>query len=148
MNHKTLLFAALAIIVAACTPKSDMDKYIDDLMGRMTLQEKIGQLNLHTMTGLITGAKLSDDDANVKALQEGKLGGVFGSGDLKTLRLMQEIAVESGAKIPLITGMDVIHGYQTVFPIPLALSTSWNPDLIESGFQEVERASGIGNTVW
>ena len=148
MNHKTLLLAALAIIVAACTPKSDMDKYIDDLMGRMTLQEKIGQLNLHTMTSLITGAKLSDDDANVKAIQAGQLGGVFGSGDMKALRMMQEIAVESGAKIPLITGMDVIHGYQTVFPIPLALSTSWNPDLIESVARTAAKEASASGINW
>ena len=132
MKHKAILFAVLALVAAACAPKSDMDKYIDDLMGRMTLQEKIGQLNLHTMPGLVTGAKLSDDDANVKALQAGQLGGVFGSSNMEAIRQMQEIAVSSGSRIPLITGMDVIHGFQTVFPIPLALSTSWNPDLIES----------------
>ena len=145
MNHKTLLFAALALVAAACTPKSDMDKYIDDLMGRMTLQEKIGQLNLHTMPGLVTGAKLSSDDANVKALQAGQLGGVFGSSNTEAIRQMQEIAVSSGSKIPLITGMDVIHGFQTVFPIPLALSTSWNTDLIESvARMAAKEASAMG----
>ncbi|MBO6062530.1 MAG: beta-glucosidase, partial [Bacteroidales bacterium] len=96
MNHKTLLLAGLALVVAACAPKSEMDKYIDDLMGRMTLQEKIGQLNLHTMPGLVTGAKLSSDDANVKALQAGQLGGVFGSSNTEAIRQMQEIAVSSG----------------------------------------------------
>ena len=145
MNHKTLLLAALALVVAACVPKSDMDKYIDDLMGRMTVQEKIGQLNLHTMPGLVTGAKLSSDDANVKALKAGQLGGVFGSSNTEAIRQMQEIAVSSGAGIPLITGMDVIHGFQTVFPIPLALSTSWNPDLIESvARMAAKEASAMG----
>ena len=145
MNHKTLLLAGLALVVAACAPKSEMDKYIDDLMGRMTLQEKIGQLNLHTMPGLVTGAKLSSDDANVKALQAGQLGGVFGSSNTEAIRQMQEIAVSSGSKIPLITGMDVIHGFQTVFPIPLALSTSWNPDLIESvARMAAKEASAMG----
>lgn len=145
MNHKTLLLAGLALVVAACAPKSEMDKYIDDLMGRMTLQEKIGQLNLHTMPGLVTGAKLSSDDANVKAIQAGQLGGVFGSSNTEAIRQMQEIAVSSGSKIPLITGMDVIHGFQTVFPIPLALSTSWNPDLIESvARMAAKEASAMG----
>ena len=145
MNHKTLLLAGLALVVAACAPKSEMDKYIDDLMGRMTLQEKIGQLNLHTMPGLVTGAKLSSDDANVKALQAGQLGGVFGSSNTEAIRQMQEIAVSSGSKIPLITGMDVIHGFQTVFPIPLALSTSWNTDLIESvARMAAKEASAMG----
>ena len=109
---RILLLAVL--LLAACTPKSDMDKYIDGMMGRMTLEQKLGQLNLHAVNGLVTGAKLSDDDANVKALQAGQLGGVFGSGNLAYLRQMQEIAVSSGAGIPLFTVMDVIHGFQTV----------------------------------
>ena len=145
MSHRTLLLAGLALVVAACAPKSEMDKYIDDLMGKMTVQEKIGQLNLHTMPGLVTGAKLSDDDDNVKALQAGQLGGVFGSSNTEAIRQMQEIAVSSGSKIPLITGMDVIHGFQTVFPIPLALSTSWNTDLIESvARMAAKEASAMG----
>ena len=145
MNHKTLILAVLGLITAACTPKSEMDKYIDDLMGHMTLEQKLGQLNLHSVSGNLTGSKQIDDDANVKALQAGRLGGVFGSGDVKYLRMMQEIAVENGAKIPLITGMDVIHGFQTVFPIPLALSTSWNPDLIESVARTAAKeASALG----
>ena len=126
---RILLLAGL--LLAACAPKSDMDKYIDGLMGRMTLEQKLGQLNLHSASGFVAGAKLNDEDANVQAVRDGKLGGIFGSSDVEFLRQMQQIALESGAGIPLITGMDVIHGFQTVFPIPLALSTSWNPDLIE-----------------
>ena len=148
MKHTTLLLAVLALVAAACAPKSDMDKYIDSLMGRMTLQQKIGQLNLHSVNGLVTGAKLSDDDTNVKALKAGQLGGVFGSGDVEYLRMMQEIAVENGAKIPLITGMDVIHGFQTVFPIPLALSTSWNPDLIESVARTAAKEASASGINW
>ena len=126
---RILLLAGL--LLAACAPKSDMDKYIDSLMGRMTLEQKLGQLNLHSASGFVAGSKLNDEDANVQAVRDGKLGGIFGSSDVEYLRQMQQIALESGAGIPLITGMDVIHGFQTVFPIPLALSTSWNPDLIE-----------------
>ena len=126
---RILLLAGL--LLAACTPKSDMDKYIDSLMGRMTLEQKLGQLNLHSASGFISGQKLNDEDANVQAIREGKLGGIFGSQDVEYLRQIQQLALDSGAGIPLITGMDVIHGFQTVFPIPLGLSTSWDPDLIE-----------------
>ncbi len=108
-----------------------MDRFIDDLMDRMTLEQKIGQLNLHSVSGSLTGMKLSDDDANLQAIRDGRLGGLYGSGDVQYLRLMQEEALKAGAGIPLIFGQDVIHGYQTIFPIPLALSTSWNMDLIE-----------------
>ena len=118
-------------LVAGCTAKSPMDRYIDDLMGRMTLEQKMGQLNLHSVSGSLTGMKLSDDDANLQAVREGKMGALYGSGDVLYLRLMQEEALKSGAGIPLMFGQDVIHGMQTIFPIPLAQSTSWNMDLIE-----------------
>ena len=144
---KRLLLLA-GLFLAACAPKSDMDKYIDSLMGRMTLEQKLGQLNLHAVNGLVTGAKLSDDDANVKALQAGQLGGVFGSGDLAYLRQMQDIAVSSGAGIPLITGMDVIHGFQTIYPIPLALSTSWNMDLVESVARMAAKEASASGINW
>ena len=144
---KRLLLLA-GLFLAACAPKSDMDKYIDSLMGRMTLEQKLGQLNLHAVNGLVTGAKLSDDDANVKALQAGQLGGVFGSGDLAYLLQMQDIAVSSGAGIPLITGMDVIHGFQTIYPIPLALSTSWNMDLVESVARMAAKEASASGINW
>ena len=108
-----------------------MDRFIDDLMDRMTLEQKIGQLNLHSVSGSLTGMKLSDDDANLQAVREGKMGALYGSGNVHYLKLMQEEALKSGAGIPLMFGQDVIHGYQTIFPVPLALSTSWNLDLIE-----------------
>ena len=145
---KRFLLLAALILTAACTQKSDMDKYIDSLMGRMTLEQKLGQLNLHAVNGLVTGAKLSDDDANVKALHAGQLGGVFGSGNLAYLRQMQDIAVSSGAGIPLITGMDVIHGFQTVYPIPLALSTSWNMDLIENVARMAAKEASASGINW
>ncbi len=130
MNMKTLTVAAI-FFVTACTPKSGMDKYIDDLMSRMTLEQKIGQLNLHSAPGFISAEKVTEEDENAKLLRQGLLGGIYGSGDPELLRQCQEIALSSGAGIPLIFGMDVIHGHETVFPVPLALSTSWNPELVE-----------------
>lgn len=130
MNLKNIAIA-VALIVAACSPKSDMDKYIDDLMSRMTLEQKIGQLNLHSAPGFISAERVTEEDENTKLLRQGLLGGVYGSGNQELLRRCQEIALESGAGIPLIFGMDVIHGHETVFPVPLGLSTSWNMDLIE-----------------
>ncbi len=132
MNVKTTTFAlAVVLFAAACTPKSDMDRYIDDLMSRMTLQQKIGQLNLHSAPGFISAEKVTEEDENAKLLRQGLLGGIYGSGNPELLRQCQEIALSSGAGIPLIFGMDVIHGHETVFPVPLALSSSWNPSLVE-----------------
>ena len=130
MNIKTITIAAV-LFATACTPKSSMDKYIDDLMSRMTLEQKIGQLNLHSAPGFISAEKVTEEDENAKLLRQGLLGGIYGSGNPELLRQYQEIALESGAGIPLIFGLDVIHGHETVFPVPLALSTSWNPSLVE-----------------
>ncbi len=132
MNLKNITLALAATLsVAACAPKSDMDKYIDDLMSRMTLEQKIGQLNLHSAPGFISAIRVTEEDENVKLLRAGQLGGLYGTGNTEYIRDIQKIALESGAGIPLIIGMDVIHGFQTVFPVPLALSTSWNMDLVE-----------------
>ena len=122
---------ALAMLVCCCAPKSEMDRYIDNLMSRMTLDQKIGQLNLHSAPGFISAERVTEEDENTKMLREGMLGGIYGSGNFNLLKRAQEIALESGAGIPLIFGMDVIHGHETVFPIPLAMSASWNIDKIE-----------------
>ena len=105
--------------------------FVKDLVSRMTLDQKIGQLNLQSAPGFISAEKVMEEDGNIKLLRQGMLGGIYGSGNPELLRQCQEIALESGAGIPLIFGMDVIHGHETVFPVPLALSTSWNMDLIE-----------------
>ena len=112
--------------------KSDpiMDKFIDDLMSKMTLEEKIGQLNLPSMDDFVTGqAKSSNVGQKVR---DGKSGGLFNVKGVDKIRELQRIAVEeSRLKIPLIFGMDVIHGYESTFPIPLGMASSWDLDLIQ-----------------
>lgn len=105
-----------------------MDAFINDLMGRMTLDDKIGQMNLSGggVPGVLSGSEGADE-----TIRRGWLGAT-GFSDLEGLRRLQKIAVEeSPAKIPLLIGVDVIHGYKTIFPIPLALSCSWDSTLIE-----------------
>ena len=125
-----------------------MDRYIDGLMSRMTLEQKIGQLNLHSAPGFISAEKVMDNDENVKLLREGLLGGIYGSSNPVVMRQYQDIALESGAGIPLIFGMDVIHGHQTVFPIPLGLSTSWNMELIEKTARMAAREASASGINW
>jgi len=116
-------------ITRAQTP-SDMNAFIADLMGKMTLDEKIGQLNLPTGGEATTGSVVSSDlESKIKA---GQVGGVFSLTTPERVRKTQELAVnQSRLKIPLIFGQDVIHGYKTLFPIPLGLSATWDLDLIE-----------------
>jgi beta-glucosidase len=113
------------------TENAGMKSFMDALMKKMTLDEKIGQLNLLTPGGgVATGAVVSNDVG--KKIKEGKVGGLFGITGVEKIKVAQEMAVnQSRLKIPLIFGSDIIHGYKTIFPIPLGLSSSWDMPLIE-----------------
>ena len=123
-----LVFGALG---ANAVDKAKMNQFVDNLMSQMTLQEKIGQLNLPVTGEIVTGtAKSSDIAGKIKA---GQVGGLFNLKGVDKIKEVQRIAVEqSRLHIPLIFGMDVIHGYETVFPIPFALSMSWDMDAIRN----------------
>lgn len=127
-----LLFSTtIAISSAQTTPTNPkMNTFITGLMAKMTLDEKLGQLNLPVSGDITTGQASSSDIA--KKIKEGKVGGLFNIKTVEKIREIQRIAVEnSRLKIPLLFGMDVIHGYQTVFPIPLGLSCSWDMQAVE-----------------
>lgn len=107
-----------------------MNQFVNSLMKKMTLEEKIGQLNLPGSGDIVTGQAANSDIA--KKIREGNVGGLFNIRSVAKIRDVQKVAVEqTRLKIPMLFGMDVIHGYQTVFPIPLALSCTWDMDLIE-----------------
>ena len=109
---------------------SERDHFIDSLMKLMTLEEKIGQLNLPSVGFDITGPLLSTDVEG--KIKKGLVGGVFNTYTPIAVRKLQEIAVnETRLKIPLLFGYDVIHGHRTIFPIPLGLAASWDMQLIE-----------------
>ena len=131
MKKFMLAIAWLASWTTASAQQDKMDKYIDNLMARMTLQEKIGQMNLISVGDINTGAPV-DSEAGSLA-KDGKLGAVLNLKGVDKIRALQQVAVEqSRLGIPLIVGLDVVHGYETVFPIPLALSCSWDVDAVES----------------
>lgn len=149
MNNLFRILACASLLAAAsCAPKSAMDKYIDSLMDRMTVGQKIGQLNLHSVAGFISAPRVTEEDENVKLLREGMLGGMYGTADVEYLTEMQKIALESGAGIPLIFGMDVIHGHETIMPVPLALSTSWNMELIEKTARTAAKEATASGLNW
>lgn len=129
---RTTLFLAGVLAAAASYASSDskMDRFIDELMGRMTLQEKLGQINLPPSDDIVTG---QPQNSNIgTAIVAGAAGGTFNIKGAEKILDLQRLAVEkSRLHIPLIIGMDVIHGYETVFPIPLAMSCSWDMDAIE-----------------
>jgi len=124
------LLLSAALIPKEGMAQSRMDRFIDSLMARMTLDEKIGQLNLPVSGDIVTGQAGSSDIG--RKVREGKVGGLFNIKGVEKIRAIQEIAVkESRLHIPLLFGMDVIHGYQTVFPIPLGLTATWDMALVE-----------------
>ena len=102
-------------------PLKPMNEFVSELMGKMTVQEKIGQLNLLPSGDIQTG--ISDNSSVSEAIRQGRLGAILNLKGVDNILKVQKMAVEeSRLGIPLIFGMDVIHGYETIFPIPLALA--------------------------
>lgn len=124
-------FAAQSVFANTATQNADMKTFIDELMSRMTLEEKIGQLNLVPIGLKVTGPDITQ---NVdQKIRQGLVGGVFNTYTPSAVKQLQDIAVkETRLKIPLLFGFDVIHGHRTIFPMPLALSASWNLPMIEN----------------
>ena len=121
-------FLSTAAIQAQKSPQ-DMDRFIDALMKKMTVEEKIGQLNLPVSGEIVTGQAQNSDVA--KKIEQGLVGGLLNLKGVEKIRDVQKLAIEkSRLGIPLIFGMDVVHGYETIFPIPLGLSCSWDMEAI------------------
>ncbi|WP_232228875.1 beta-glucosidase BglX [Salegentibacter sp. T436] len=121
---------------------------VEELLKKMTLEEKIGQLNLLTPGGgVATGSVVSEGVEN--KIKEGNVGGVFGVSSPEKVRQAQKLAVEnSRLGIPLLIGSDVIHGYKTTFPIPLGLSSSWDMDLIKETAQIAAKEATADGINW
>lgn len=127
----SVLFLMQTMGSFAQNTETSMNLFIENLMSRMTLEEKIGQLNLSTGGGdIVTGQQKSlEVEGKIK---KGEVGGLFNIKGVEQIRKLQQVAVEeSRLKIPMIFGMDVIHGYKTVFPIPLGLAATWDMLAIE-----------------
>ncbi|MBD1367055.1 beta-glucosidase BglX [Mucilaginibacter sp. ZT4R22] len=136
-NKPLFKIAAAAILVlpfgntmAQTQSNVNMNAFISGLMKKMTVDEKIGQLNLVTSGMAITGSVTNNGVDN--GIAKGQIGGIFGLYGVENVRKAQELAVKnSRLHIPLIFGLDVIHGHRTIFPIPLGMSTTWDLDIIQ-----------------
>lgn len=139
-----LSLLALAALAAGCSPAGDR---VEQLLSRMTLEEKIGQLNLlpgdDATTGVIAKTPISERAA------KGELGMVLNVMGVEKIRELQRVAVEeSRMGIPLIFGQDVIHGHETVFPIPLAQACSWDLPLVERAAAIAAMETSAGGISW
>ena len=130
--RKNILLCCLLACQMLQAQTTEMRQYVDQLLAKMTLEEKLGQLNLVPASDeIVTGGTV--DTQVGQRIANGQLGGIFNLKGVDKIRALQDIAVkQSRLGIPLIVGMDVIHGYETIFPIPLALSCSWDIPAIEN----------------
>lgn len=136
MKYTRILMAAASFLAIACTPqRDDIDRKVEDLLSKMTLEEKIGQMN--QISG---GAELCEQ------VTAGNIGSILNCADPYQINAVQKAAVEnSRLGIPVLVGRDVIHGFHTIFPIPLGLASTFDPELVEKGARiAAEEASAYG----
>jgi beta-glucosidase len=142
-----LLIVTTVNVVAQTSQDAKMKTFIDGLMKKMTLEEKLGQLNLPGAGDITTGQASSSGIA--QKIAEGKVGGLFNIKSVAKIKEVQKLAVEkSRLKIPLLFGMDVIHGYETVFPIPLGMSCTWDMKLVERSAQIAAQEASADGINW
>ncbi|MBK6265047.1 beta-glucosidase BglX [Marivirga sp. S37H4] len=155
MIKQLIYIASITILMLSCSIKasdtdkgqSSIDKKVDSLLAEMTLEEKIGQLNLPSAGDVSTG--ISTNSGIALQIKEGKVGGLFNIKGIDKIKQAQKIAVEeSRIGIPLLFAMDVIHGYKTVFPIPLGLSCTWDLELIEQSARIAAQEATADGIAW
>ena len=156
MKRLALLIAvALSVIMSfaaknkkkAQQPLKPMNEFVSELMGKMTVQEKIGQLNLLPSGDIQTG--ISENSSVSEAIRNGRLGAILNLKGVENIRKVQQMAVEeSRLGIPIIFGMDVIHGYETIFPIPLALACSWDIPAIKQSARITAKEATADGLFW
>ncbi len=148
----SLLTLILALLIASCASNNQLgegqyDEQIDSLMALMTFEEKLGQLNLPSAGDINTG--LAKSTGIVSKIKNGQVGGLFNIRGVEKIKATQKVAVEeSRLGIPLLFGMDVIHGYRTVFPIPLGVACSWDMELIERSARIAANEATADGIVW
>jgi len=127
---KTITLALVFVSFFAFSQQQTIDQKVEALLKKMTLEEKIGQLNQYTSNDVATGP-ITVNDNKQNEIKKGLLGSMLNVMGTTRTRQYQELAMQSRLKIPLLFGLDVIHGYKTTFPIPLAEAASWDLTAIE-----------------
>ncbi|MCI4647734.1 beta-glucosidase BglX [Phaeodactylibacter sp.] len=150
--QKTLLsILAAAWLCAAQAQTDNMDQFIEDLLSKMTLEEKVGQMNQYSGFWEATGPAPSAGNAKRKYedLRNGRVGSVLNVRGVEEVRAMQKLVVEeSRLGIPLIFASDIIHGYKTLAPIPLAEAASWDLKAIEASARMAATEASATGVSW
>ena len=144
-NIRILMALSLVVVISSLRAQDpQMDNFIDDLMSKMTLEEKLGQLNLSSGN---MGAVLGGGSGLTEHIKKGEIGATGGF-TFQDIKSTQEAAQESRLKIPVLIGVDVIHGFHTVFPIPLGLSCTWDTGLIEKSARIAAKEATATGICW
>jgi beta-glucosidase len=147
MKKLGFLFLFLAMFIKLQGQDEKMNLFIGDLMKKMSLEEKIGQLNLTTAGYFVTGS--AGNEKLQQKVKAGQIGGMLNASSLISMKASMDIAVkESPNHIPLLFGMDVIHGYQTIFPIPLGMSCLWDMSLVEKSARIAAQEATANGIAW
>lgn len=144
---KKQLFMGLMLLMSLTAMGQTRDQFISDLMSKMTVEEKIGQQNLMPAGSITTGVR--KDSPRLEIIAQGKVGAILNMKGFENIRRLQDAAVKrSRLGIPLMIGMDVVHGYETIFPIPLAQSCSWDLEAIEQGARIAAKEATADGVNW
>ena len=148
MKLKRLIMGVLVLLTGqnVLAQNQKMNAFIDQLMAKMTVEEKLGQMNLLPGTSATTG-ELKNSPL-LTLIEQGKLGTVLNQKGVEGIRQLQDAAKRSRLGIPVLVGMDVIHGYETIFPIPLGMSCSWNLEAIEQAARIAAKEATADGICW
>ena len=148
MKLKRLIIGVLVLLAGQNVLAQDqkMNAFIDQLMAKMTVGEKLGQMNLLPGTSATTG-ELKNSPL-LTLIEQGKLGTVLNQKGVEGIRQLQDAAKRSRLGIPVLVGMDVIHGYETIFPIPLGMSCSWDLEAIEQAARIAAKEATADGICW
>jgi beta-glucosidase len=141
-----VLFATTQVFFCVAQKKT-IDQKVDSVLKLMTLEEKIGQMNQYSGDWAVTGPITNDGDKQGQ-IRRGQLGSMLNIMGVKHTRQLQEMAMQSRLKIPLLFGQDVIHGYRNIFPIPLAEAASWDLDAIELSARVAATEASASGVHW
>lgn len=130
MKKIIVAFFFSAVALSVCAQKKTISQKVDSVLKLMTLEEKVGQMNQYNDDHVATGP-VTPDNNKIGQIKKGQVGSLLNTVGVERTRSWQEIAMQSRLKIPLLFGQDVIHGYKTTFPIPLAEACSWDLDAIQ-----------------
>jgi beta-glucosidase len=143
-KRSVILFIALVSFFVCTAQKKTIDQRVDSVLKLMTLEEKAGQMNQYNGPWAATGP-LTNDNNLLSQIKDGKVGSMLNVTGVARTKELQQLAMQSRLKIPLLFGQDVIHGYRTIFPIPLGEAASWDiPAMEQSARIAATEAAAVG----